>query len=676
MKRERNGQYTMTFKRDVIADHFEELKDAPMFVRKGNLQVDNPLIYNKEDISVNQIKTSETLLKDETGTSWIVGYCDKDVVAEVKSGFKASDVPVLESIDAEWDLTNNKGTARVPTSIYLAGNGGVYAIGANINSNYIPVGPCIQSVLNAGYNTVFSINSIDDVTFLKNNWYLYALNYKSAFQLGIDDYYKTNLPMIDSEDKSELMKLNDKIVYSRETNDYYKLTFTETKKKLVKKISNINLLNACKITSENIVADCKNTQITNSGEYYITTEYTEYNILLSPAIAPNTATLKISAGYNLLTDAPYAMFTLKNTPVNLDLATKLAADQAGHIYDIQILPYCPVRDAINLDTLKPLDGAVANVDYSSITFADSEEVDYLYWSKVSSGAFVINSVIRIPNNAVEFKIANECDVYRLVSPNYNGAFEFSAVKNLGVSSYDVVFTYKPYSPYIRVSPEFKGLYGQDFADARGLICNGNFSIATITDQWKTYEINNKNYENIFNAQIKTMDNNNALSILGQAISTPINAISAGIGAGVLSGNATVGAGAAGASLIGGMADIGIGQSVYQNNRQLQKDLFSMNLQTIKARPDTLNKISAYSVDNKYFPFVEYYTCTDTEKEVLRNKLKYEAMTVNAIGTINDYIGAVDEYNYFKASPIILDKIADDYHSAEAIAVELEKGVYL
>lgn len=66
MKRERNGQYTISLKRDVIADHFEELKGSPMFVYKGNLRADNPLIFNNEGISVNQIKTSEIALKDAT----------------------------------------------------------------------------------------------------------------------------------------------------------------------------------------------------------------------------------------------------------------------------------------------------------------------------------------------------------------------------------------------------------------------------------------------------------------------------------------------------------------------------------------------------------------------------------------------------------------------------------
>ena len=115
---------------------------------------------------------------------------------------------------------------------------------------------------------------------------------------------------------------------------------------------------------------------------------------------------------------------------------------------------------------------------------------------------------------------------------------------------------------------------------------------------------------------------------------------------------------------------------YENNKKLTIDKFNMSLQNIRALPTSLSKVGAYNIDNKIFPFLEYYTCTETEKEIYRNKIKYEAMTVNAIGTMKDYLDAVDEYNFFKATPIQLQDIADDYHVAMAIAQELEKGVYL
>lgn len=45
-----------------------------MFIEKATLPESSPYIYNAENISVNEIKTSETLLKDRTGCAWLVGY--------------------------------------------------------------------------------------------------------------------------------------------------------------------------------------------------------------------------------------------------------------------------------------------------------------------------------------------------------------------------------------------------------------------------------------------------------------------------------------------------------------------------------------------------------------------------------------------------------------------------
>ena len=45
-----------------------------MFIEKATLDPDNPLIFNSENMSYNQIKQSETLLKDGTECAWIVGY--------------------------------------------------------------------------------------------------------------------------------------------------------------------------------------------------------------------------------------------------------------------------------------------------------------------------------------------------------------------------------------------------------------------------------------------------------------------------------------------------------------------------------------------------------------------------------------------------------------------------
>ena len=200
-------------------------------------------------------------------------------------------------------------------------------------------------------------------------------------------------------------------------------------------------------------------------------------------------------------------------------------------------------------------------------------------------------------------------------------------------------------------------------------------MSILTDQWKTYEINNKNYQNIFNTQIKTMDENNKLNLGSQIAGSIFGAAGTGASLGFLTGNPAIGLGIGAASAAAGGVDAAIGQSIYQNNRQQQIDLFNYNLQNIKARPDTLTKVSSYNINNKYFPFIEYYTCTDAEKDALKQKLKYEGMTVMTIGTIEDYLKG-PELNYFKGHLIQGTTLQDDYHTVDAIAVELEKGIYL
>lgn len=60
------GQYKLNLYRDVISDYWGVIKDSPMFIEKAILADNDPLIYNQEDMPLNQIKTSETLLKDST----------------------------------------------------------------------------------------------------------------------------------------------------------------------------------------------------------------------------------------------------------------------------------------------------------------------------------------------------------------------------------------------------------------------------------------------------------------------------------------------------------------------------------------------------------------------------------------------------------------------------------
>ena len=77
-ERTRNGQYKLSLKRDVIGDNYTEVLNSTCFIEKGYVDRDDSAIYNKEDMTFNQIKEGEYLLMDETQTPWVVGYVAKD----------------------------------------------------------------------------------------------------------------------------------------------------------------------------------------------------------------------------------------------------------------------------------------------------------------------------------------------------------------------------------------------------------------------------------------------------------------------------------------------------------------------------------------------------------------------------------------------------------------------
>ena len=107
---------------------------------------------------------------------------------------------------------------------------------------------------------------------------------------------------------------------------------------------------------------------------------------------------------------------------------------------------------------------------------------------------------------------------------------------------------------------------------------------------------------------------------------------------------------------------------------LKKDLFNYNLQNIQALPQSVSKTAAFNINSKYVPFLEKYTCTEEEKNALRDKLRWQGMTVMRTGQIQDYVWADD--TYIEAMPLRLTGLSEDTHTAQAIAQELNMGTYI
>ena len=294
---------------------------------------------------------------------------------------------------------------------------------------------------------------------------------------------------------------------------------------------------------------------------------------------------------------------------------------------------------------------------------------------------LINDRVKLGDSINDIKVRNQVEMLRLAAPNYSNFFDFNSQKNNGVEYIDVDCTYRPFAPYMHLNPNFKGLYGDDYNDPRGLICGGDFSIAITTDAWATYQLQNKNYQAVFDRQIQQLEVQQSI----QAQSDIANAV-AGVGVGAIGGaltgakiggvpGAVIGAVAGGAgSAIGGAVDVMNNQRLRELQISTMKDIHGYQLENIKALPQGLAKTTYLTNNNKLFPYLEFYSCTSIEEQAVRDLLDYNGMTINRVGKINEFQTA-DELPYIKAKLIRIN-VKDDAHQVKDISDELSMGLYL
>lgn len=826
-KRNRQGQWIYTLRRDVVADNLENLWNAPIFVEKGMLQENDPFVVNSEGMSLNQIKKSETLLKDRSETAWIVGYMARniggsDINVQVPSGTVYFEYKTMSEIASytgisEGTLTSllNLNGSESNVSYFtntikmyywlvckssLPGVDSYYPCHFDFNSLFDSTDYRVDDESPFVNHCLFSSTSHFDRNQVKRVAELFAnavTNNKTTWENNIYNIFSRSY-YLNQTQLSKLKEFNG--VYVKYNGQYYKFNASERgyKSTLVEDISNYN---ACvsPVVSETIsnAASEGITIVSNVGEVLKEIELNDKEVIISlEEVADSDAipiiSTKISSSRNITGDQEFDAFAI---PLNIDvdnngtifktneaysrrIASAIGIEQDAKVYDLQLLPYCPFPSLISannkIDITELTEGEgydfiisnssdIAKVsglwssfvwtetspnvwhgvlsitltdlpagktpfnlsfqidefsgdeDIRNVTFDISNapvvvvELDW-YSEDGPSGDFwgfyifyqwlandtnkgiilylpsatfttIINKEITISESK---KVLSNCYMHRLVSPNYQGSFEFNIAKNGGKVSYFNVFcTYKPYTPIIKVAPNFEWLYGLEYQDNRGLLCAGDFSLPRVSDAWVNYQLNNKNYQNIFNRDIQHLDFVQGLEMRNQLVSGAVGIISdtakgaaagafVGGGWGAVTGAVT----GATASAIGYGIDVDTLARQHRENKQLAIDKYNYQLGNVKALPYTLTKVGSFDAISKIFPFIEEYCCSDKELEAFKNKIKYESMTVMRIGTLREYADYNSDLNYFKGSLIRNDEIADDPHILNAIYEELLKGVYI
>ena len=709
-RRERTGQYTLTLRRDLVADNYDNIIDAPCFIEKATLDQDDPMIYNSEDMTFNQIKTSEIQLKDETGCAWVVGYIPKNSFKDAIP--VTADYPIeggeditVNGID-NWEFAQYQTQAfkAYPSTYNYAGyakssgiQGQVFGWGTNNKGQLLDTS---GNSLTIQYTKAPSKNNTSLTYSIANKINIAPLRrlrkaYPSKWASNVSQLNSLVGAYLDTETSaktSEFKNLQGKVIKDTTTSIYYKVNIIdkgETTKSI--NISSGSLFNKL---DDLLVRTVPGTTETISGSanantYKVGYKTNTYSLQLEKLT--NKAKVTISSDRYHLEDQPYDMFCIpysdnlvikqngtplltSNKSAALNIATAIGAQTGtGNIYDIQLLPYCPTRNIITADG----EVDVANTKINLVTDNSGQNITVVIWALSSQFTFNIPYEITVGNK----KIESQTDMYRLCSPNFNGQFEFSAAMNDGVDYFNVDCSYKPFNPYIHINPNFKNLYGQDFNDARGLICGGDFSLPQLSSAWANYQLNNKNFNEIFNREILNLEINNAVQREQQIWGIASGAVGAGM-SGALTGAVAGGPGGAiagglvgaGVSGIAGWRDYKLSEQLRQEAIDYRRDQFEYQLGNIKAIPYSISKTSAFTYNNKIFPVLEYYTCTQEEKQALTDKIYYNGMTVMRIGTIAQFLRS--EPSYIKGKLIRFEGTDNNFHVVNEIANEINKGVFI
>lgn len=750
----RGGQCKLKLHRDVIIDNIDEIKNSTALIERATLLDDDPFIFNKEPSSYNQIKMGEEELRDYTNTPWIVGYLANTLDQEPKTITYIPEGTQYYQSFTSWDDFEFKNyvdgvTGITPTDFNMATR---FIIDFGVNNS--AANPDIYDIFHCQDNYNNPLKSWESKTYPSKNWrykyspqtltsdkqaagtamahYLrsYTFTDNSAFTGTVYDYlyhygpseYSLTIP--DEATVQRFVSYNNKIIKVGPSGSekYYRLQYStgstvDSTDRNIYSTSN-DWKKAVLTAVDNSLTSAQyalglwflKNNTTNGIHFHIDYQTARFSATeISPS---NTYSLAIPGTRKKLQDAPYTMFAIPYNSVSYNdgvlgfgntdavgcrgiasaMATALGGTGTTYIYDLQLLPYCPIQNTdliVNGKDFRPTNiGLVLDKDFSKITKTTggvTSTVGFVFWLERSSFSVSINKSIDVGN----VKLSNETDLYRICSPNYQGTFDFSAAKNRGVSGFDIDCTYRPYTPYIKIAPIWNqnGIYGGTNDDGRGCICGGDFSLPIVDNAWIDYQINNKNFLNIFDRQIKSMDTMHSYE-KGERITS---AILGGIGgtasataAGALVGG-PVGAVAGGiigalGNIGGGIADYAIAEGRFKESKSLTTDMFNYQIGNVQALPLSLAKVGCQTANFRFWPMLEYYSCTDEEKDNLNFLLQTQGMTAGKVGKIGDYFDTANRFTFennkqFIRGRIFKNTISDDTHMLVAVNNQLSAGVY-
>ena len=501
----------------------------------------NALLYNSEGFSFNQIKKDEILLKDTTRTPWYILYFNRNVNA--KSGtftVNTTNTPYDIAVSSYDTSIYKAGTYHYLTDYNYKVKFNPSAIpGGGMTTtlyfDYQTKTGTYETKGDFGDNTAkytkFTQGASECTSKFNNNIFTVGNKVTMAANLATALSYT---PLTQITYNTLVNGPSQFILRDTTASKYYTVNIYVTSEARTRKITAASTpaLN----TTITTLMDANLTRQGNFGTDWleVTYDYTinitatelEYNSTISWSIDPaNKASCK-DAPYYIVAIPKYTVdfeyeYEVPNPDTSEDAPPTITEGGAwicsqeynesfinaiinaygtggAELIDIQLLPYFPYLPRLPLTSNNTTSySCILNIDeevsagrispyqFSVFGTPNTSKCTCAFYIDTATFTFDITKYLSMPNRTTKdylnYKISNEVDLYRLCSPNYNGLFEFSNAKNLVTEKFNVDCTLRPFNPYIHINPVFKGLYGQDFDDQRGLICQGDFSLPLIND---------------------------------------------------------------------------------------------------------------------------------------------------------------------------------------------------
>lgn len=235
----------------------------------------------------------------------------------------------------------------------------------------------------------------------------------------------------------------------------------------------------------------------------------------------------------------------------------------------------------------------------------------------------------------------------------------SSINSSSSVTFNITCKFQPYQSFIYISPDNVGYFGCNTQDGEYLICGYNNQMLRTTDAWLSFLLNNKNYLNSFNLEMRDSYINTATGALTGAISGATTGALVGGGIGAIVGGAVGG----GASLVQGLV-----------NTSEKRQQFEWSIDNIKSKPQSVAKVASFVNINSIYPtMIVCYNSQDNFDEYLRlNNCK-----ISKIEPINNHVYPVEYplYNYIVADLIKLELFNGTADELLEIQNELKRGLY-